>query len=260
MNDTPEDIDKILKKAFEKPAEGAATFQHEVDLAAAGVDLSDHSEERALIMDDARKDGVTVPDLPAVPEVPPESTFDTDPVAEARAAFDKAFLQEFDFATIEIGAVERDRYYRCGLHDEEMWFLVEVPGADLSIKVAIPSVSRSEAAIAALDAWGAAGEIGQNSMQYLHGFQLLNVWLMVREINGKPTDWYEQALEEAGGKLAYRNLRALLSNPDTVESVREIGDVRWQAVTLAVRIAEYRHKLCLDAVRTRKVFTTAGSA
>lgn len=257
---TPDDIDDVIKKAFETPAEGAATFQHEVDLEQAGIDITDHSEEQGLVRDDAQRDGVTVPDLPEVAEMKPASTFDEDPVTTAKAAMDAAFAADFDFASIVVDPVEQDRFYRCGLHDVEMWYEVAVPGSGLRVKVVIPPVSLSEAAIAALNAWGEAKEIGSNSMQYLHGFQLLNLWLMVREVNDIPTDWYEQAVEDAGGKLTYRALRKLLSDPDTVESVRNVNSVRWQAITLAVRIAEYRDKLCLDALRSRKVFTSAGSA
>ncbi len=258
---SPEEIDKILKQAFEEPAEGAATFKHEVDLGS--IDLTDNSEEEALIREDARKDGVTVPDLPDVDERKPDSVFDSDPIKDVKTIIKEAFTADFDFSHIEVSAVERDRFYRSGLHDEEMFYMVESPGSGLTVKVAMPPTSHSEAAIAALDSWVAEHHSGTNSVQYLHGFQLLNVWLMVREINGKPTNWYEEAkenVEKEGGKFTYRYLRDLLRNPDTVEEVRNMHEVRWNAVSLAVRIADHKHHLCLEAIRSRKVFTTAGSA
>lgn len=255
---TPEEIDQVIKKAFEPPTEDTKTFSHEADVS--GIDLTDNSEEEALLKQDSRRDGVTVPELPDTKEREPSSLFDSDPVAEAQAIVGNAFRANYDFASVEIDVIERDRFYRCGLHDEEMWYLVEVPEAGLSVRVAIPPVSRSEAAVAALDHWQAEKFIGKNSIQYLHGFQLLNVWLMVREVNGVPTDWYEKAVEDAGGKLPYRKLRAMLCDPDTVDPVRDLHERRWNALTLAVRIADYKHQLCLEALRSRKVFTTAGSA
>lgn len=254
----PEEIDAILKKAFEPPAEGAATFSHEVDVT--GVDLTDNSEEESLVREDSRRDGVTVPDLPEDEQKKHDSLFDTNPVAEVKDIVKEAFTKDYDFAQVTVDSVERDRFYRSGLHDEEMFYVVDSPGTGLAVKVAIPPASHAEAAIAALDSWVRERHIGTNSVQYLHGFQLLNVWLMVREINGKPTGWYDDAVAAADGKLTYSKLREILSDPDTVECIRNMNEVRWTAVTLAVRIADYKHQLCLDALRSRKVFTTAGSA
>lgn len=257
---SPEDIANILKAAFEPPTEGNQSFHHEVDLNAVGVDLTDNSEEDSLIREDAQKDGVVVPDLPEVKPTKAQSDFEDNPVQDVKDAVQSAFHADFDFATIDVDVVERDRYYRSGLHNEEMWYRVEPPGSGMIFKIAIPSVSRAEAVVSALDAWVKDKFIGTNSVQYMHGFQLLNAWLMVREINGVPTDWYEKAVEDAGGKLTYRSLRALLSDPDAVEDVREQHEARWSAITLACRIADHKHVLCLDAVRSRRVFTTAGSA
>ncbi len=255
---SPQEIDAILKRAFEPPAEGATTFNHEVDVT--GVDLTDNSEEEALIRDDARRDGVAVPDLPEGEAKKPESAFDSNPVDDVKAIIKKTFSADYDFGDVEVGPVERDRFYRSGFHDEEMFYEVTPRGTGLTFKVAMPPTSHVEAAVAALDNWVAARHIGTNSVQYLHGYQLLNVWLMVREINGRPTEWYEKAVEDAGGKISYRKLRDLLSDPDTVEDLRQINEARWSAITLAVRIADYKHELCIAALRSRKVFTTAGSA
>ncbi len=261
MNKPPEseeDIQALLKKAFEPPTEGAEAFKFDVSLD--GVNLTDHTQEERLVQNDAERDGVLVPELPAIEPSEDTSTFDKDPVDDVKATLNAAFAKDYDFASVVVEQDERERFYRCGLHDEAMWFDIDLPKFGMVIKVVIPPVSHSEAAIAALNAWGEAGEIGGNSMQYLHGFQLLNVWLMVRAVNDKATEWYEAALEDAGGKLTHRALRKLLSNTDTVEPVREVNDVRWQAMSLAVRIADYKNKICLDALRSRVVFTTAGSA
>lgn len=254
----PDEIGDILKQAFEPPAEGAATFTHEVDLA--GFDLGDNSEEQSLVRDDAKRDGVHIPELPeAAPAEPIDSSFDSDPVKDAKTIIYDAFSTDFDFTKIEVDVVERDRFYRCGLHDEQMHYVVEVPGSGLTVKVVIPPTSKSEATLAALDQWVRDKFIGSNSIQYLHGFQLLTVWLMIREVNGEPTEWYDKVEEEAGGKLSYRKLRDLLCNPDTVDEIRDINEVRWSALSLAIRIADHKHALCLEALRSRKVFTTAGS-
>lgn len=254
----PDEIDDILKKAFEPATEGAATFHHEVDIS--GIDLGDNSEEQALVRDDAKRDGVHVPDLPEEPAgEAPDSTFDSDPVKDAKTIIYEAFSTDFDFTKVEVDAVERDRFYRCGLHDEQMHYVVDVPGSGMTVKVVIPPTSKSEATLAALDQWVRDKFIGSNSIQYLHGFQLLTVWLMVREINGEPTEWFEKAEADADGKLSYRKLRDLLCNPDTVEEIRDINEVRWSALSLAIRIADHKHALCLEALRSRKVFTTAGS-
>lgn len=255
----PDDIADILKQAFEPPADGAATFNHEVDIT--GMDLTSDNEEQSLVRDDARRDGVHVPDLPEDKEAEPiDSSFDSDPVKDAKTIIYEAFSTDFDFTKIEVDAVERERFYRCGLHDEQMHYIIDIPGYDLTAKVVVPPTSKSEATLAALDHWVDEKFIGKNSIQYLHGFQLLTVWLMVREIGGAPTDWYDKAEVDCDGKLTYRKLRALLCDPDTVEPIREINEIRWNALSLAIRIADYKHALCLEALRTRKVFTTAGSA
>lgn len=254
----PDEIDNILKQAFEAPAEGSATFQHEVDVA--DLDLGDNSEEQSLVRDDAKRDGVHVPELPEdKPGEPIDSSFDGDPVKDAKTIIYEAFSSDFDFSKIEVDVVERDRFYRCGLHDEQMHYVIEVPGSGLTVKVVIPPTSKSEATLAALDQWVNDKFIGSNSIQYLHGFQLLTVWLMVREVNGAPTDWYDKAEEDNGGKLSYRQLRDMLRDPGTVDAIRDINEVRWSALSLAIRIADHKHALCLEALRSRKVFTTAGS-
>ena len=265
----PAEIEAILQHAFEPPKEGSQGFDtpsegrkgFEYSADVSDIDLTDNSLEASLIREDSQRDGVSVPDLPGGEPITPESLFDADPIADTRDIIRRAYTVDFDFAKIEVDAIERDRFYRCGLHDEEMWYTVEVPNTGLTFKVAIPPISRSEAAVATVDYWVDTEVIGKNSLQYLHNFQLVNVWLMVREVNSAPTDWYAKLVEEAeGGKLTYRALRTHMANPDFLESVRDLNDLRWNATCLAVRIADYKHQLCLEAVRSRKVFTTADSA
>lgn len=254
-----DNIEDVLKRAFEPPDEGVETFSYDLDTT--NVDLTDESQEASLVRDDARRDGVVVPELPDYPGVAPESAFDSNPVEDAKSELLRAFSGQFDFGTIDIDEIERDRFYRCGLHDADMYYDVRVPGfEEVTCRVVIPTVSQSEATLLALDAWRDAGAIGTNNIQTLHGFQLLTVWLMVRAFNGKPTDWYAAAEEEAGGSLTYRKLCKVLNVPEVVDSLRALGEIRWKILTSAVLIADYKHQLCLEALRSRRVFTTAGSA
>jgi hypothetical protein len=257
MSQEDVDIEAVIKKAFEEPAAGAVPL-YEVDTA--DIDLTDGTAEANLEKQDAERDGVVVPDLPTdTGEDDFESTFDADPVAEAAAVISSAFTKDYDFASVEVTPEERDRFYRCGLHDEEMWYDVSIEGSGITVRVAIPPASYSEVVLAVLDSWTNDKFIGSNAVQYLHAFQQLSAWLMVRSVNGVPTDWYEQAVEDAGGKMTYRKMRELLVDPDSIECVRSINEVRWASLALAIRIADYKHHLCLQALRTKKVFTTAGS-
>lgn len=255
---TEDEIAKTLAKAFEAPEPGTITFSHEADVS--GVDLEDNSLEESLIAEDAKSDGVDVPDMPEDKEADIDSVFDDAPMDDVKQVMNSTFNRSFDFSEITIDAMERDRFYRSGLHDEEMYYDVEIPNSGMTIRVAIPRTSLTEATMAALDSWVASGLIGTNSSQYLYGFQLISAWLMVRNINRVPTGWYEQALDEAGGKLSYNKICKLLADPETIECIRDIQEVRWSAITTAIRIADYKHQMCIDALRTRKVFTTADSA
>lgn len=253
-----EDIEQVIKKAFEPSAENVV-FAHEADTD--GLDLSDHSVESNLLREEDSKDGIAIPELPkADTTVDDSSAFDDNPVVDAQTAIKEAFSKDYDFSSIVVDSIERDRFYRCGLHDQEMYFDVELLNYGMLFKVAIPSTSQSEAVITTLDTWAAKGYIGSNSVQFLHNYQLLNAWLMVREINHVPTEWFGKELEEAEGKITRRRLQELLSTPEVLEPLHALSSVKWSAVSLAIRIADHKYSLCMEAVRSRKVFMTAGSA
>lgn len=250
---------RAIAAAFEPPEPGAARFAHEVDLHTAGVDLGDTAQEDALRKDEDAKNGVAVPEKPEKTTVLPSPVFESNPVEEARVAVQNAFEKEFDFGKVTVSDAEKDRFLRCGLHDEQMFYDVEVEGLGLMIRVNILPESYTDAAMAALADWVKNEVIGEGNMQWLLGFQLMHAWMQIERIADQPTDWLEKHLPE-GGTLTYRKLREILANEETVEPLRNMGAVRWRAVALAIRIAEYKQKLCLEALLNRDFFTSAGTA
>lgn len=260
-NQSPDDADDVkvaLANAFEKPEKGAARFEEEVDLNQAGIDLADTTLEDNLLKADAERDGVQVPELPEGGSVSPNPAFETDPVADAKATVDDAFKVDFDFSTVEVTAKERDMFVRSGLHDEPMHYDIEVPGVGITVRVAMLPESYTEAVMAALNDWQEAGHITGGNISWLLGFQLMHLWMQVRTIDGKPTDWIDA--EGRLEKITYRELRALLANPDTVEPLRKMNPVRWNVIRLAVRIAEHKQKICLEKVLDRTFFQSEGTA
>jgi hypothetical protein len=249
---------RAIAAVFEPPEPGAARFAHEVDLTAAGVDLTDSTQEDALRKDDEVRNGAVIPEKPADTTVLPSPVFESNPAEEARSAVRGAFEEDFDFGKVIVTAAEKDRFLRCGLHDEQMFYDVEVEGIGLNVRVNILPESYTDAAMAALSDWVKNEVIGEGNMQWLLGFQLMHAWMQISRIADQPTDWLEAHLPQEG-RITYRKLRELLANDATVEPLRSMSAVRWRAIALAIRIAEHKQKLCLEALLNRDFFTSAGT-
>lgn len=253
-NDNPE---SIFAEAAEPPEEGAATFKAEVETA--GIDLYDHSAEEAVLAQEEKGDAIPIPDQPERLEAPLlNPAIQEDPAGSIREQAERAFTGTFDVGTVTVTPEERADFLRAALHDTEMVFDVELAGVDSVIRIAIPPESFTTSAGAAAAAWGKAGfNDPESDMQWLLCFQQMHAWFMVREINGTPTSWSDDFCD---GIPASSFLRNKLRDPDNFEVFFSMAPVRWRMIVEAMRAAEFKYKLCLEAWQDRSFFTSAGTA
>jgi hypothetical protein len=85
----------------------------------------------------------------------------------------------------------------------------------------------------------------------------MHAWFMVREINGTPTPWSDVFCD---GIPKTSVSRAKLAEPSNFEEFFVMTPIRWRMIVEAMRIAEFKYKLCMEAWQDRSFFTTAGTA
>lgn len=266
--ETPAPTD-IFAAAYEPPEAGAKGFAHafdadpskpafHVEVDTAGVDLFDGSAERAMLKEADRELGVDVPDQPSRQSAPiTNGGMMSDPVRQMQLKADEAFSEQFDDLVVTVTPAERDRFVRAALFDTEMTFDVVIEGLGVQFSVAIPTELFTASSPLCIDAWGKTGAINTNSTtQWLLAFQQLHVWYQVRSINDSPTAWSTMFMD---GVPKLSKLIEYASEQDNLTDVREMSAPRWRLCVEAVRIAERKYKLCLEAWHDRSFFTSAGT-
>ena len=255
MND---DIDNIFAEAAEAPEEKAATFSAEMEVG--DVDLFDHSAEEGAIREaEGDNDDIVAPEQPEHIEAPLHNrALQADPVADLKAQAERSFTGTFDVGKVTVDPDERTAFLRAALHDTEMCFDVRLEGLDVTIKIAIPPETFTTNAAAAATAWAKLGFNDKDSdIQWLLSFQQMHAWFMVREIDGIPTTWSDDFCD---GIPKTSFTRAKLSDPDNFETFFVMTPARWRMLVEAMRIAEFKYKLCLEAWQDRSFFIPAGTA
>ena len=254
MND---DTDNIFSEVAEAPEENAQTFTATLDTK--GVNLFDHSEEEAAIDAAEKEDDIPIPEQPEHIEAPLHNkALQADPAGDLKARAEKAFTGTFDVGSVTVTPDERVEFLRAALHDKEVGFDVVLSGVDATIRVVIPPEAFTTSAAAAATAWGASGFNDKDSdLQWLLSFQQMHAWFMVREINGVPTAWSDAFCD---GIPKSSSMRGQLKDPNNFEEFFVMQPVRWRMIMEAMRIAEFKYKLCLEAWQDRSFFTSAGTA
>ncbi len=254
MND---DIDNIFAAAAEAPEKNASQFEATMDVG--DVDLFDHSAEEAAINEAEKTDEIPIPEQPEHIQAPLHNpALQADPVADLKEKAERSFTGTFDVGKVTVDALERADFLRAALHDKEVVFDVKLEGVDASVKIAIPPEFFTTSAASAANAWGVSGFNDRDSdLQWLLSFQQMHAWFMVREINGVPTPWSD-AFCDGMPKSSF--LRATLKEPDNFEAFFVMQPVRWRMIVEAMRIAEFKYKLCLEAWQDRSFFMPAGTA
>jgi hypothetical protein len=254
MND---DIENIFADAAEEPEESTSTFEASVDVG--GVDLYDHSAEEAAIAEVEKEDEIPIPEQPEHMDLPlHNNALQADPVGSLKEQAERSFTGTFDVGKVVVTPEERTEFVRSALHDTEMIFDVELEGLATTIRVAIPPETFTTSAAAAATAWGRDGFNDKDSdLQWLLSFQQMHAWFMVREIGGVPTSWSDAFCD---GVPKFSSLRETLKNPDNFETFFIMTPARWRMIVEAMRIAEFKYKLCTEAWQDRSFFTSAGTA
>lgn len=254
--DAPPDI---FAGIAEEPEQGAKQFHVEVDLEELGIDPTDHSAEEKAIGQNETDNEIEAPDRPkrlTAPINTPELL--QDPVVDVRDEIDKSFNGVFDIGKVEVTSEERERFVRCALHDEEMWFDVTLEGTNIPVRVAIPPENFTASVATAIDHWHKAGVVNSESnIQFYLAFQQIHAWFQVRQINGRNTPWSD---EFADGLPKSSWIRQFTKDPNNFEDFFNMSAVRWRLIVESMRMAEFKYKLCLEAWRDRSFFTQAGTA
>lgn len=254
MND---DITNIFEAAAEAPETNAKVFNAELEVG--DVNLFDHSAEAAAIAKENKEDELPVPEQPAHMSIPlVNKALQADPVGALKEQAERSFTGTFDVGTVTVTEVERSEFLRSALHDTEMVFEIKLEGVATMLRVAMPPEAFTTSAAAAATAWGRSGFNDKESdLQWLLSFQQMHAWFMVREIDGAPTPWSD-AFCDGIPKFSFQ--RAHLANPDNFETFFVMTPARWRMIVEAMRIAEYKYKLCTEAWQDRSFFTSAGTA
>lgn len=264
MENKTEEIDNIFAAAQEEPdapeasdAESKEEFNIKADMG--DIDPYDDSEARKLIREEEEKNMVAAPEPPERIVLPLNNpTVVHDSVKELNDEVERRFSGLFDLHKhVTVTPLERDAFVRAALFDSELKYDVSIPGIDIAFEVAIPPDSFTVSAAAAARHWGKIGfNEPESDMQWLLSFQQMHAWYQIRAINGEPTQWSDFFCD---GVPKLSALRAVLADPNNFETFHTMNATRWKAMVEALRIAEYKYKLCLEAWHDRSFFTTAGT-
>jgi hypothetical protein len=260
-----DEIDNIFAAAQEEPETEAAAADpakpgFEIKADASDIDLYDDSEERKLIREEEEKSMVTAPEPPARETIPlRNATVTIDAVKELNEEVERRFGGLFDLNNqVTVTETERDAFVRAALFDAEMLFKVEIPGIGITYDVAIPPEAFTVSAAAAARHWGRIGFNDKESeMQWLLSFQQMHAWFQIRSVNGEPTPW---SVDFCDGLPKLSDLRKTMNDPDNFDVFHRMNATRWKTMVEAMRVAEYKYKLCLEAWHDRSFFTSADTA
>lgn len=268
-----EDPVSIFDGGYEEPepdaitSEGSANDSHsskevtkdghlKMSVESGGIDPYDHSSEVDAKLEKAREDGTAPPPMPDVePEGVRNPAMLTDPMDELHDVMEQRFRQSFADMKVEVSKVERDAFVRAALHDEELVFDIELEGVGVVVQVAMPSDEFTNSAFSAVNRWGEEDHIDkQSDLQWLLAFQQMHAWYQIRSVNGEPTSWSDYWED---GKRKRSEIRRYMENPDNFDDITSMNAARWRMLVMAMRIAEFKYKICMQNWRDRSFFTGA---
>lgn len=223
------------------------------------VDVYDHADEVAATRKSEKDSGVAPPDLPETTELPVNNPALThNPADNIREHMEHRFHLENERFKVQVTDVDRDRFVRAALHDEELIFEVELQGIDMTVSVAIPPEMLTTSAASAAKKWGTIGFVDPESdMEWLLSFQQMHAWWQIRAINGTPTAW-SSAFDDGHPKLS--EIKATLADPDNFDEIFKLSATRWRIIADCLNIAELKYKICLQNWKDRSFFTGADTA
>jgi len=258
MSDKPET--SILDSTYEPPDKDVVQFDMEVNVDES--DLFDHTEEQKLKQQHEAQTGSAAPPRPKHVDIPPNNpVMMVDPVGDIREGIDKAFIHMVDHGRVKyevkVDEEERERFVRAALHDAPMWFDAQIDGVGATVRVVIPPDSFSTAVARALDFWDKDTLDTKSNMQWYLAFQQVHAWFQIREINGLPTPWAEEHFPEGEPHMSLSAIRKFIRYPANFDMFFTMSPVRWRMITEAMRIAELKYKMCMDAGHDRDFFTSA---
>ena len=227
------------------------------------VDLNDHSDVVSAMRNAEEEAGVVVPPLPEESPIPTPDPFKTaDPQAAINEELQRRFSSELgDDIKVEVTEEEKARFVRCALHDQEMYFDVEIEGVGASLRVAMPTASFSVEVSGALSFFmqeDNGTDINVSSdMSWLMMFQKMHAWYQIRSIMGTPTKWSDFWVD---GIPKTSKIRKALKKPETYEFFETMNATRWRLIIEAMNVAEIKYGICLKAWHDRSFFASADSA
>lgn len=247
----PDDED-ILAEFREEPDQDVQPINVEFDDEENPLDLS---EEQSLI----EAETGDVPTQPEPAGFSPHPALSQDPHLDAHMRMEEKFEREFNEKTVKVTEEERRRFLRAALHGQRLWFDIEFPAMGAVVRVVPAPPHWSDTASQVIRSWQDAGKMDKGLNAWLDSFQLLHIWMQVDSVNGQLKPWFQARLEENENLTKARAMTALLSSEEPLDEVRQLNSASRYLLMSALRIAEIKHCICLDAMSDGSFFSDAGT-
>ena len=222
----------------------------------ATTDPRDLKEEEELVAGER----TAVPEQPDPIGFTPNPSMDEDPYRDLRAKVEEKFSRLYNDKTVEVSEIERRRYLRSALHGEPMWFDVAFPAFELVIRVVPAPPAWSDTATQAIQLRRKDGLVGDDINSWVDNFQMYHIWLQIDVVGGEPQPWLQSIIEERDGKIpGAREMLKMLREDGPIDAIRELSAPRRHLLLSAIRIAEIRTCICMDALSDGSFFSSAGT-
>jgi hypothetical protein len=181
--------------------------------------------------------------LQDVPEIPVSNEFDSRP-------YDDLFTAMVaDLGKIEVSDYEKDMFIKSILNDSPFYTISKILGGKVLIKVKSRNIYNDNLIFKSLTKDEAEKYfVGVEGM--MQRMQAYIAAAQVVEINGK--DYNLEISNENTFEENYENLQVHLRKYDSMQTQM------WAAIVLAVRIHEYKTKICMDNLNNENFWESAG--
>ena len=251
--DQPTSLEDILNEAREERDAGAQDLTTEFDAAS---DPRDLQEEQDLVAGERGE----IPEQPSPIGFEPMADMEEDPYRDLRARVEQKFTRTYNDKTVVVTELERRRYLRAAVHGETLWFDVEFPSLGVTVRVVPSPPGLTDSVAQVIKTRRGEGLVGDDVNSWIDHFQMYHIWLQVDHVNKEPQPWFQSIIEERDGKVpGCREMLKILNDDGPVDQIRALSSARRHLLLSAIRVAEIKTCICMDALSDGSFFSSAGT-